>query len=560
MRYKFEDVARDGNGVRISGGTVSVYLAGTTTAASIYTTSTSATVVNSVTTASDGSFVFYVDAFDYGSFQKYKYILSHVNFSNSFTSDNISVNEVVTGTYTISTAKTFSYPVEIPYGVIFAKSGSGSIAINSSFDAGLYQVFSGFSAEEVMFGNSVTPPPLVREVYPQWWGAVGDDSTDCTLALQCALKASQLRSLIVKIPTGTYRFSSTLTIDRYVRLIGAGTANSILKKVAAMNATGLSITASFVKVSDLLIDGIAGNGGNGIDILGQGVSLENVWVQSQGNDGIRIGSDTGVNCNSWNLINVTSTLNTRRGLYIHDNTPDANAGSSVNLQATLNGEDGLRIGKAMWDTFIGTLTEGNTGWGVNVAPGSLFNGYHVFTGGDSESNTAGDFQFTADATRNTAIVRHASGDVTDLGPDNLILSKRMETLTYVPVITGSTAAGTGTYSQQAGRYMVNDRTVTTFITLVWSAHDGTGDLQVSLPVAPGAGAGIQVGSVLASNLTYTAGAQLTPFITGGSSVLKLTESTSGGALAVIDNPVAFIAATFFNIGSSQFISSLLIIS
>jgi hypothetical protein len=49
-----------------------VFLAGTTTAASIYTTSTSATAVNSVTTdSSDGSFTFYVDNADYDTAQKF---------------------------------------------------------------------------------------------------------------------------------------------------------------------------------------------------------------------------------------------------------------------------------------------------------------------------------------------------------------------------------------------------------------------------------------------------------------------------------------------------------
>lgn len=166
MRYKYQTIARDGNGVVISGGTVSVYLAGTTTAASIYTSATSTDVVNSVTTSTDGSFVFYVDAFDYGSFQRFKYILSHTNFSNTFTEDNISVTEVISGNYTISTAKTFTYPVEIPYGVTYTKSGSGTITINGVFSAGTYQIFSGFSAGNVTFGSGA-----VKNVHPEWWGS-----------------------------------------------------------------------------------------------------------------------------------------------------------------------------------------------------------------------------------------------------------------------------------------------------------------------------------------------------------------------------------------------------
>jgi hypothetical protein len=72
MRYLFEGTARDGWGNIIPGAQISVYLAGTTTAASVYNAYAGGVVVNYVTSSSDGSFLFYVDDGDYAGTQKFK--------------------------------------------------------------------------------------------------------------------------------------------------------------------------------------------------------------------------------------------------------------------------------------------------------------------------------------------------------------------------------------------------------------------------------------------------------------------------------------------------------
>jgi hypothetical protein len=65
-----------------------VYLAGTTTAADVYTASAGGTAVASVTTDTHGNFAFWVDDGDYGSSQLFKITLSHGDFeSKSY--DNI---------------------------------------------------------------------------------------------------------------------------------------------------------------------------------------------------------------------------------------------------------------------------------------------------------------------------------------------------------------------------------------------------------------------------------------------------------------------------------------
>lgn len=72
-RSVFHDVARDGNGVIVSGAVITVYLAGTSTLATIYASSTGAAASGSqVTSGSNGEFTFWVDDGDYGVTQTFK--------------------------------------------------------------------------------------------------------------------------------------------------------------------------------------------------------------------------------------------------------------------------------------------------------------------------------------------------------------------------------------------------------------------------------------------------------------------------------------------------------
>lgn len=53
---------------------------------------------------------------------------------------------------------------------------------------------------------------------------------------------------------------------------------------------------------------------------------------------------------------------------------------------------------------------------------------------------------------------------------------------YAPTIIGSTTAGTGTYTKQGGWYTKIGDMLFVFIDLVWTAHTGTGNMLVRLPL------------------------------------------------------------------------------
>ena len=72
MRYIYQGHTKDANGRIIQEATVSVYLAGTTTAASVYAAESGGAAVNSVESDDNGQFSFWVDTADYAVTQKFK--------------------------------------------------------------------------------------------------------------------------------------------------------------------------------------------------------------------------------------------------------------------------------------------------------------------------------------------------------------------------------------------------------------------------------------------------------------------------------------------------------
>jgi len=204
MRRIYQGVHRDGSGNIIQSGTISVYLTGTSTAASVYTTVASATAVNSVTSDSvDGTFTFYTDDFDYGSYQAFDITLSKSGYIPK-TFSNIDTRSVL-GTYTVSADKTLASTIalEVPCGVIYSVASGKTLTINGPLKAGIYQIFSGDGS--VVFGAGCG-----TEVRPSWFGVAGDGSTDDSTAFEKALLAASTNGgMTFRTEDGrTYKFGS----------------------------------------------------------------------------------------------------------------------------------------------------------------------------------------------------------------------------------------------------------------------------------------------------------------------------------------------------------------
>ncbi len=84
-------------------------------------------------------------------------------------------------------------------GYPLADTGVDTLTINSSLDAGFYQIF----GDDLDVAGS----PKVEYVVPQWFGAVGDSLADETAALQKTINFSAWADRNIFIPSGDYIFS-----------------------------------------------------------------------------------------------------------------------------------------------------------------------------------------------------------------------------------------------------------------------------------------------------------------------------------------------------------------
>jgi hypothetical protein len=235
-RYAYTNTTVDQNGKIFGGATVTAYLAGTTTLASIYAASAGGVAVHSVTSSIvDGSFSFYVDTGDYGLSQEFKTVISKQNYTTRtidsivispsatiITPANTVVGNIVTwtgvlgdeigdsgikvttsvlylshyasvaaavasiganvATLVLDIAGVVSIDTHIPFTLSIVQTNMSLITINNGitltingpFAAGLYPVFSCIGTGVVQFGSGI------EKIYPEWFGAVGDATTDET--------------------------------------------------------------------------------------------------------------------------------------------------------------------------------------------------------------------------------------------------------------------------------------------------------------------------------------------------------------------------------------------
>jgi hypothetical protein len=132
----------------------------------------------------------------------------------------------------------------LPGGTISIANGV-TLTINGTLDAGLYQIFSCTGTGKVVYGVGA-----VKEVYPQWWGATGDGTTDDFNPVQAAITAALSPSYVSGAGTpiipvtfiGQFSITSCLNAanSRGVQLQGGGTeigrGSNIIGKTGAGHA------------------------------------------------------------------------------------------------------------------------------------------------------------------------------------------------------------------------------------------------------------------------------------------------------------------------------------
>lgn len=171
------------------------------------------------------------------------------------------------------------------------KVGIDSSAITTSLD---------YKSRYGNFIDIITRSPFVDV---RSYGAVGDGVTDDTTAIQNAIDS--ITTGVVFFPTGTYKYSTKLTLKKGVSLLGSGPMSSVLYFTGVTE--GLYICWDAVGTPETTIQFLqlkgpggstAGNyciyapGGTGKVIAK--LCIANVLIDDWGDDGIRIQGETGL--------------------------------------------------------------------------------------------------------------------------------------------------------------------------------------------------------------------------------------------------------------------------
>jgi len=124
----------------------------------------------------------------------------------------------------------------------------------------------------------------------------------------------------------------------------------------------------------------------------------------------------------------------------------------------------------------------------------------------------------------------------DKALNGIFLALRGESETWTPTVQGGTTPGVGTYTEQYGYYFRQGAMVDLYFSVAWSAHTGSGDLEILTPfIAQRFFENTWIGSVEATG-SYTWPTSTTHLVTRmeqDTRNLQLVGSGSGVASAVV---------------------------
>jgi hypothetical protein len=174
---------------------------------------------------------------------------------------------------------------------------------------------------------------------------------------------------------------------------------------------------------------------------------------------------------------------------------------------------------------------------------------------------AGTGSLTVPAETGTVVVKDGSNDVTlnDITAGGIYLGGTgtanylddYEEGTFTPYITGDSTVGTGTYTNQVGKYTKIGNMVFCQFYVTWSNHTGTGGIQIDgFPFSNSSGsyAAYYLGWV--NNLTVPSGHALGGYMPIGPTEIELLSwpSTGGSTSRVsMDTSAGLIGSVFYSV-------------
>ena len=442
---KYTGVILDTAGNISEGVSITVYLTGTTTEATLYSNEGITQITNPVTSNSNGRFFFYiadgeydlkvsgsnittytisdvqvVDAYahinatdPHTQYQKESELLDYsltvaladlktkgpwvdvraydTLVSANTAAYNAGLTLLITKECILAANTTLTAAVKVIKGGSFKKASTYTLTINGPFEAGLYQVFSEFSAGDVTFG-----PGTIEGVSPEWWGGKADDLDESAVANTAAFVLAEatasagvvgngLRKNLL-LSCGVYKVTATpgnYAVTVHCPIKGEGPNVSIIKNIGTGSALRIEGVTGEIYYSRWSRFSVVGNASseNGIVLNIDGDTNKAVGYSHFDNiDSLLHGGHGLVHRYSWATKYTNCKFHDNGGLGVnlyagatseHNNIIFQNCdsrwnGGNGNASADFN-KGGVRIsGNCTGVYWLGGVVESNNAWGFII--------------------------------------------------------------------------------------------------------------------------------------------------------------------------------------------------
>lgn len=340
---------------------------------------------------------------------------------------------ITNGTFKIDQDLTLTIPINFLGGVIQVETGH-TLTISNCISAPFYEIFTG--AGSVDISDSV-----VEKVVPQWWGAVGDTSTDDTPAFEAALATG--KPVFVPVPDGQYIVGDLLIPDQTV-LYGETGLNVGFSSVTAMTVLRAKSGATTI----LDISGCRGTHIHDLVVHGVDKSVHGICAVTDDSTNMQIHNvavlfcDYAVGAESGYYIGGSWITNCNLGISEYGLIRLLDSHINHNKIRT-NNQDGIYLPTGMNDCMItGNKIEWNQGYGIHC----LNSKQSTITGNlIDRAFKAGVLADSTDGTTITGNVIRRSGKNGTSEQRSQILLKNTNTKLVISGNTGTVGRDDGTY-------------------------------------------------------------------------------------------------------------------
>lgn len=282
------------------------------------------------------------------------------------------------------------------------------------------------------------------------YGAVGDDTTDDTSAIQAAATYCTSNGKTLFIPSGIYKITSA--IDAGCSIEGDSPNDSIIKNYGTGDALNLSAGGYYESYSDFSVDGSGNaNSQDGISLYdGSGnnsySSFHNVYSHNNGRHGIYHRYAWGTRYSQCKFYS-----NGGLGIYLNMVSGDAGGanaitfldcdsrhnGGSTSTDTYADDKGGVKIEGCAAVNFFGGVYESNHAWGFIIGSATdatrNININGIYTELNGEDATSGGFLYVGENTANVSVTNCWLAHTAGSGKTNYLV--------YIDDATYSTASG-----------------------------------------------------------------------------------------------------------------------